>query len=70
MLSVPNGAYPCIYSNFYPVSFTKDGKWRWDCPFVDNSGVEVGVGKIIGMPQILQNTNKDWKANWYGGNKI
>ena len=67
---VPNGAYPCIYSNFYPVSFTKDGKWRWDCPFVDNSGVEFGVGKIIGMPQILQNTNKDWKANWYGGNKI
>ena len=68
---VPNKAYPCIYSDFYPVSFTKDGKWRWDCPFVDKSkGVEVGVGKIIGMPQILQNTNKDWKATWYGGNKI
>ena len=53
---VPNKAYPCIYSDFYPVSFTKDGKWRWDCPFVDKDGVEVGVGKIIGMPQILQST--------------
>ena len=68
---VPNKAYPCIYSNFYPVSFTKDGKWRWDCPFVGKDGVEVGVGKIIGMPQILQSTtSNDWKATWYGGNKI
>ena len=67
---VPNKAYPCIYSSFYPVSFTKDGKWRWDCPFVDKAGLEVGVGKIIGMPQILQSTNNDWKATWYGGNKI
>ena len=43
---VPNKAYPCIYSEFYPVLFTKDGKWRWDSPFVHKSGVEVGVGKI------------------------
>ena len=67
---VPNKAYPCIYSSFYPVSFTKDGKWRWDCPFVDKNGFEVGVGKIIGMPQIQQSTNNYWKATWYGGNKI
>ena len=67
---VPNKAYPCIYSSFYPVSFTKDGKWRWDCPFVDKAGLEVGVGKIIGMSHILQSTNNDWKATWYGGNKI
>ena len=67
---VPNKAYPCIYSSFYPVSFTKDGKWRWNCPFVNKAGFEVGIGKIIGMPQILQSTNNYWKATWYGGNKI
>ena len=67
---VPNKAYPCIYSAFYPVSFTKDGTWRWDCPFIDNSSVEVGVGKIIGMPKIFSDINGSWKATWYGGNKI
>ena len=67
---VPNKAYPCIYSKFYPVSFTKDGKWRWDSPFVNKSGVEVGVGKIIGMPDIKLDTEDGWKVTWYGGNQI
>ena len=67
---VPNKAYPCIYSKFYPVSFTKDGKWRWDSPYVNKSGVEVGVGKIIGMPDIKLHTEDGWKVTWYGGNQI
>ena len=67
---VPNKAYPCTYSTFYPVSFTKDGKWRWDCPFNNQSTVEVGVGKIIGMPNINFNTGNGWKATWYSGNQI
>ena len=67
---VPNKAYPCIYSKFYPVSFTKDGKWRWDSPFVNKSGVEVVVGKIIGMPDIKLHTEDSWKVTWYGGNQI
>ena len=67
---VPNKAYPCIYSTYYPVSFTRDGHWRWDCPFVNKSGVETGVGKIIGMPKIKVNADSSWKATWYGGNQI
>ena len=67
---VPNKAYPCIYSEFYPVLFTKDGRWRWDSPFVNKSVVEVGVGKIIGMPEIKLHTEDGWKVTWYGGNQI
>ena len=67
---VPNEAYPCIYSTFYPVSFTHDGRWRWDCPFVDKPGVEIGVGNVIGMPSIFQDTNNNWNVTWYGGNNI
>ena len=67
---IPNKAYPCIYSSFYPVSFTKDGTWRWDCPFIEGPGTEIGVGKIIGLPQIFSNYDQSWNATWYGGNKI
>ena len=67
---VPNKAYPCIYSTFYPVSFTKDGTWRWDCPFINNSSVEIGEGKIIGTPKIYSDIDGSWRATWYGGNKI
>ena len=67
---VPNKAYPCIYSKFYPVSFTRDGKWRWDSPFFNESSVEVGIGKIIGMPEIQLDTDDGWKVTWYGGNQI
>ena len=67
---MPNKAYPCIYSAFYPVPFTRDGTWRWDCPFKDGPGTEIGVGKIIGLPQIFTNYDQSWNATWYGGNEI
>ena len=67
---VPNEAYPCIFASFYPVTFTKDGQWRWDCPFLDGSGIEVGMARMLTPPQEEIHWNGSWRARWYGGNQI
>lgn len=67
---VPNQAYPCIFSSFYPVTFTEDGKWRWDCPFLDGSRTEVGMARMLSQPHEKVYPNGSWSARWYGGNQI
>ena len=66
----PNDAFPCIYTPFYPVTFTKDGYWFWDAPFENGSGSEVGVGLILYDPSTDYHINGTWEAKWYGGNRI
>ena len=67
---IPNQAYPCIYAPFYPVTFTRDGRYRWDAPFQDGSGIETGVALMLTKPEEIVYPNGSWTAKWYGGNRI
>lgn len=70
----PNGAFPCVYTPYYPVSFTDDGHWSWNAPFEDNSkDNEIGVGLMLGRPYTqyhLSDPDPWWSSMWYGGNQI
>ena len=63
-----NKAFPCVYTPFYPVWFTKDGKYSWRAPYANGTGAEVGQGMILSEVSEKRWRNGTWTARWYGGN--